>query len=90
MRVTRAVDLANWTDIPLTMDADVPEVVTFKTRLVVVGMIAGEWGVDWYAVNGSCGINFMTEFSVLEGQFDLGGEWGGGSRWERLGVGEHG
>ena len=90
LRVARAVDLANWTDIPLTMDADVPEVVTFETRLVVTRMVMGEWGVNWYAMNGSCGIDFMTEFSALEGQLDFGGEWGGGSGWERLGVGGHG
>ena len=90
LRVARAVDLANWTDIPLTMDADVSEVVTFETRLVVTRMVAGEWSIDWYAMNGSCGINFVTEFSALKGQLNFGREWGGGSSWEQLGVGGHG
>ena len=67
LRVARAVDFANRTNIPLTMDADVSEVVTFKAKFMVARMVAREWGIDWYAVNGSCGINLMTEFSALEG-----------------------
>ena len=65
--MTRAVDSANRTDIPLTMDADVSEVVTFETRFMVARVVVREWGVDWYAVNGPCGINLVTEFSMLEG-----------------------
>ena len=54
-------------DIPLTMDADVSEVVIFETRFMVARVVAREWGVDQYAVNGPCGINLVTEFSTLEG-----------------------
>ena len=89
LRVARTVNLAYGTDIPPTVDADMSEVVTLETRLVVARMVAGEWGVDWYAMNGSRGINFVAEFSALEGQFNFGGEWGGGSGWEQLGVGRH-
>ena len=53
---------------------------------MVARMVAGEWSINWYAVNSSCSINFVTEFSALEGQFDFRREWGGGSGWERLGV----
>ena len=87
LRMARTVDFANRTDIPLTMDADMSEVVTLETRLVVARVVAGEWSIDWYAMNGSCGINFVTEFSTLEGQLNFGGEWGGRCGWERLGVG---
>ena len=90
MRVAGTVDLAYGADIPLTVDADMSEVVTFETRLVVARMVVGERGVDWYAVNGSSGVNFVAEFSALEGQLDLRGEWGGGSRWKGLGVGRRG
>ena len=89
MRVAGTVDLAYGADIPLTVDANMSEVVTLETRLVVARMVAGERGVDWYAVNGPSGVNFMAEFSTLEGQFDFGGEGGGGSGWKRLGVGGH-
>ena len=51
--MARMVDFANWTDIPLTMDVDMSEVMTLETRLVVVRMVAGE-SINWYAVNG-CG-----------------------------------
>ena len=89
MRVARAVDFAYGADIPLTVDANMPKEVTLETRLVVVRMVARERSIDRYAMNGSRSINFMTEFSALEGQLDFGGERGGGSRWERLGVGGH-
>ena len=85
-----AVDFANRTDIPLTMDADVSEVVTLETRFVIVRLVVGEWSVDWYAVNSSHSINFVTELGALEGQLDFRGEWGGGSRQKRLGVGGRG
>ena len=88
--MTRAVDFANRTDIPLTMDADVSKVVTLETGFMVARVVAREWGVDWYAMDGSCGINFVMEFNALEGQLDFGGEWGRRSGWERLGVGGHG
>ena len=47
----------------------------------------GEWSIDAYAMDSSRGINFVTEFSALEGQLGFGGEWRGGSGWKRLGVG---
>ena len=31
LRMTRAVDFAYWTDIPLTMDANMSQVVAFET-----------------------------------------------------------
>ena len=89
LRVAGTVDLTYGTDIPLTVDADMSKVVTFEARLVIARMVAREWGIDWYAVNGSSGINFVAKFSALEGQFDFGGEWGRGSGWERLRVGRH-
>ena len=67
LRMAGAVDFAYWTDIPLTMDASVSEVVTLKARLVVARVAVGEWGVNRYTVDGSGSVNFMTKFSVLEG-----------------------
>ena len=49
----------------------------------------GKWGISRYAIDGSCSVNFMTEFSALEGQLDFGGEWGRGSRWKGLRIGRH-
>ena len=47
-------------------------------------------GVNRYSVNGSSGINLMTKFSALEGQFGFGGERRGGCRRERLWIGRRG
>ena len=33
LRMARGVDFTNWTNVPLTMDVDMPEVVTFKAGL---------------------------------------------------------
>ena len=30
LRVTRAVDFTYWTDVPLAVDANMPQVVTFE------------------------------------------------------------
>ena len=87
LRMAGVVDLAYWANIPLTVDVDVSEVMAFETRLMIARMVVGEWSINWYIVNGSCGINLMMEFSALEGQLDFGGEWRGGSGWKRLGVG---
>ena len=89
MRVAWAVDFAYGADIPLTVDANMSKVVTLETRFMIARMVVREWSIDWYAMNGSCSINFMTEFSTLEGQLDFGGEWGGGSGWKRLGISGH-
>ena len=85
--MAQAVDFAYGADVPLAVDANMSKVVTFETRLVVARMVARKRSIDWYAMNGSCSINFMMEFSALEGQLNLGGERRGGSGWKRLGVG---
>ena len=89
MRMARTVDFANWTDIPLTMDADVSEVVTLEARFVIARMVVGEWGIDGYTMDSPCSVNFMTEFSALKGQLDFGGEWGRGGGRKGLRVGGH-
>ena len=83
------VDLAYWADIPLTVDANMSKVMTFETRLMVTGVTAGERGINRYTVDSSCSINFVTEFSMLKGQFSFRGEWGGRSRGRGLRVGGH-
>ena len=85
--VTRAVAFANWTDIPWAVDANMAKVVAFETRLMVARVVVGEWGIDGFAMDSPCGIDFVTKFSALEGQLDLRGDWRQGSGWERLGVG---
>ena len=67
LRVTSAVDLADWADIPLTVDTDVFEIVAFKACLSVARMIAREGSIHRYAMDGPSGVNFMAEFCMLEG-----------------------
>ena len=81
------VNFAYGADIPRTVDANMSEVVTFETRLMVAGVVAQEWGVNGYAMDSPCGINFMTKFSALKGQLDLGGERRRGSGRKGLRVG---
>ena len=78
LRMAGAVDFAYWTDIPLTMDVNMSEVMTLKTQLMVMGVVMGERGINRYAMDSSCGVNFMTKFGMLEGQFNFRGEWGRG------------
>ena len=87
MRVARTIDFANRADVPLTVDVNMAKVVTFEARFVVTRVITGKWGIDGYAMDSPCGIDFMTKFSTLEGQLGLRGERGGGSGCKRLGVG---
>ena len=77
LRVAWTVDLAYWTDIPLTVDVN----------MLVTRMVAGERGIDRHAVDSSRGIYFMTEFNMLEGQLSVWEERGGGSRGRGLRVG---
>ena len=41
---------------------------------MVVGMVARERSIDRYAVDSSYSINFVMEFSILEGQLGFRGE----------------
>ena len=85
--MTRMVDLAYQADIPLAVDVNMSKVMTFETQLMVLGVVAGERGIDQYAVDSSHSINFLTEFSTLEGQLGFRGEWGRRSRGRGLRVG---
>ena len=87
MRVARAVDFTNGADVPLAVDANMAKVMAFEAQFVVARVVTGEWGVDRYAMDSSSGIDFMMEFSTLESQLDLWGDWGRRSGWKRLGVG---
>lgn len=66
-RMTWTIDLTDWTDIPLTVDTNVSEVVAFKAHFSVMRLVVREGGVNRYTMNGSRGINFMAEFCVQEG-----------------------
>ena len=88
--VARAGDLANRADVPSAVDTNMAKVVAFEARFMVAGVVTGEWGVDWYAMDSPRGIDFMLEFSTLESQLSLGGDRGRGSGWEWLGVGRYG
>ena len=67
MGMARAVDFTYGADIPLAVDTNMAKVVAFKTRFMVARVVTGEWGIDGYAMDSSCGIDFMTEFDALEG-----------------------
>ena len=81
------VGLANWANIPSAVDANMAKVVAFETCLVVARMVTGEWGVDKFAMDSPCGIDFVTKFGALEGELDLWGNGRRGNGWEWLGVG---
>ena len=87
MRVARAANFTNGTDIPPAVNANMAKVMAFETRFVVARVVTGEWGVNRFAMDSPIGINFMTKFSALKGEFVLGGDGGRGSGWEWLGVG---
>ena len=61
------VDFTDWANIPLAMSANMPEVMTFKACFVISGVVTREGGVNGYAMNSACGIDFMMKFSALEG-----------------------
>ena len=67
LRVARAIDFTNRENVPLTVDTKVSKVVTFKTQLVVVGVVMREGGVNGYAMDSSSGVDLVMEFSALEG-----------------------
>ena len=66
LRMAGTVDFAYWTNIPLTMDANMSQVVAFEARFMVVGVVMGERGIDQYAMNSSSSINFVTKFDSLD------------------------
>ena len=85
--MARAVDFANQADVPLAVDTNMAKVVALEARFMVARVVTGEWGIDGYAMDSPRGINFMTKFSALEGQLNLGGDRRRRSGWEWLGVG---
>ena len=87
LRVPGTVDLADWENIPLTMDTDMSKVMAFKACFLVMRMIAREGGVNRYAMDGPGSVDFVVEFCMLEDQLSLGREWRGGCRGERLWIG---
>ena len=89
LRVPGTVDLADWANVPLTMDMDMSKMMAFEACFPVMRMIAREGGVNRYTVDGPGSVNFIAEFCVLEGQFGLRREWRGGHRGERLWIGRH-
>ena len=88
--VTRTIDFADWTNVPLAVGMNVSQMVAFEACLAVMGVVVREGGANRYAVNSPCGIDFMAEFSLLESKLDFWGEWGRRSGWGRLWIGRHG
>ena len=66
LRVARAADLTNGTDVPPAVDANMAEVVAFETRFMIARVVTGEWGVNRFTVDSPSGIDFVTKFSALE------------------------
>ena len=60
-------NLTNRTDIPLTMDANMSEVVTLKAGLAAARVGTRKRGINGFAINGSGGSNLMTKFYALNG-----------------------
>ena len=60
LRVAGVINFAYRIDIPLTVDADVSEVVAFEARLVVARMVAREQGINRYSMNGSSSVDLVT------------------------------
>ena len=87
MRVARAANFTNGTDVPPAVGTNMAKVMAFEARFVVTRMVTGEWGVDRFTVDSPSGINFVTKFGALKGKFDLGGDGGRGRGREWLGVG---
>ena len=76
MRVARAANFTNGADVPPAVDANMAKVMALEARFVVARVVTGEWGVNRFAVDSPSGINFMTKFGALKGEFDLGGDGG--------------
>ena len=76
MGVARAADFTNRTDIPPTVDANMAKVMAFEARFMVARVVTGERSVDRFTVDSPSGIDFVTEFSSLESQFDFWGNRG--------------
>ena len=76
LRMSGAVDFTNGANIPLTVDADVAEVVAFKASLVVAGVVSVEGAVYRHSLNSPFRQDLMVQLCVLDGQFDGGGEGG--------------
>ena len=66
MRVARAADFTNGTDVPLAVDANMAQVVALEARFMVARVVTRERGVNRFAVDSPSGIDFVTEFSALE------------------------
>ena len=84
--VTGAVDFADWANIPLRMDTDMSEMVAFEAGFPIAGVVTGKGGVNRYALDGTCGIDFVAELHTLESELHFGREWGGGCGGGRLWV----
>ena len=65
--VARTVDFTDRTNVPLAMSIDVSKVVAFEACFMVIRMITRKGGINRYTVDGAHGIDFVTEFSALEG-----------------------
>ena len=66
--VTRVVDLADWADVPLTVDMNVFKVVAFEACLSIARVVVRKRGINRYTMNGSSSNNFVAKFSALEYQ----------------------
>lgn len=77
VRMTGTVDLTNQTDVQLTVDVDVSEMVAFEACLPVARVSVREGGVNRYTMDSSRDMNFMAKFHVLNGQCGFRREWGG-------------
>lgn len=80
--VTGLIDLADWTDVSLTVDIYMSEMMTFKASLLVSRMGSREGGINGYTMNGAGSSNLVSEFSMLDSWFYSGGKGRGRCGWE--------
>ena len=48
--VSQMIDLANWADVPLTIDTNVSKMVTFEAGLRVLWVVMVKWTVYQYSI----------------------------------------
>ena len=60
LRVSRAIDFANWTDIPLAINTNVAKMVAFEAGFRISRVILVKRTVYWYSVYGPCGQDLMV------------------------------
>ena len=87
LQVSRVVDFANGTDIPLAVNANMAKMMALEASLGVAWVVTVQWTVYRCSLYGPFSQDFMIQFCILDSQFYGGGKRGGGSGGYNLRVG---